>query len=811
MGENSAVQTTYIATNKCRRKRRALRYAIAAATLLWLRTLVVLGADLRQAQFQPIDDIANREIQLGNIPGAVILIGQEQNVVYRRAFGYRAIEPLKLPMTEDTIFDLASLTKVIATTTAVMQLVEQGKLRLEDPVERYWPEFGNNRKKEIRVRHLLTHMSGFRAGLNDNLSWSGYQEGLKRVIVERLVNPPGKSFLYSDINFIVLGELIARVSGLSLDSYCARQIFERLGMKDTGFKPDAARLARIAPTTFLNGKALQGEVHDPTAYKMGGVSGHAGLFSTADDLALFAQSLLNGGVTIGEQILQTASITAMTTRQQAVNGNGWWGLGWEVAPRFNSNGNDSVPVNSFGHGGYTGTSIWIDPDSKSYVIILTNRVHPRGNGDVKPLRRDVLRYVATLLGSSPDNELKERSDRTGNVPESTVNPKISLPSSSVRSGIDELVGQAFAPLNGLRAGLITNHTGIDSRGRRTVDLLFNAPGVKLAALFSPEHGLNGNVDAGVASTIDPLTKLVAHSLYGTTRRPTREMLENLDALVFDIQDVGARFYTYITTMMYAMEEAAKQKIRFFVLDRPNPITSSVVQGPMMDSDLKSFTGYFPLPVRHGMTVGELAKMFNDESKIGADLHVVKMVNYRRSDWYDQSGLPWLAPSPNLPTLTAATLYPGVAIVEGANVSVGRGTEAPFELVGAPWINGKELADYLNQREISGVSFLAEHFTPRSDRYKSQICYGVRVVIKDRNKLDTAKLGVELTSALHRLYGTKFQLDKTLGMIGARWVLRAIEDGIDARMIAQRWEASLEKFRKLRASYLLYPATSKSEN
>jgi uncharacterized protein YbbC (DUF1343 family) len=341
--------------------------------------------------------------------------------------------------------------------------------------------------------------------------------------------------------------------------------------------------------------------------------------------------------------------------------------------------------------------------------------------------------------------------------------------------------------------------------------LFNAPGVKLAALLSPEHGLNGDLDERVSSTIDPLTKLVVHSLYGTTRRPTREMLQDLDALVFDIQDAGARFYTYITTMMYAMEEAAKQGVKFFVLDRPNPINSSIVQGPMMDPDLKSFTGYFPLPVRHGMTVGELAKMFNDESKIGADLHVVKMANYRRNVWYDETGLPWIAPSPNLPTLAAVTLYPGVAIVEGANVSVGRGTDTPFELIGAPWIDGKEFVNYLNQRKIHGVSFVATSFMPTSDRYKNQLCHGVRVVIADRNDLDTPQLGIELTSALHRRYGSKFELDNTLGMIGSRWVIQAIKDGTDARTIAQRWQASLEEFRKLRAGYLLYPATSTSDN
>jgi uncharacterized protein YbbC (DUF1343 family)/CubicO group peptidase (beta-lactamase class C family) len=811
LGENSALQMKSVAVKEYRRRSPALWRLFVATALFWLPAISVISGDLREANPQPIDDIVNREIEFGNIPGAVILIGQQGQVVYRRAFGYRALEPQKLPMTEDTIFDLASLTKVIATTTAVMQLVEQGKFRLNDRVERYWPEFGTNGKKEIRVRDLLTHTSGLRAGLNGNLSWSGYSEALKQVTAETSVHSPGKDFLYSDINFIVLGELIARTSGLPLDLYCAQQIFAKLGMKDTGFKPDASRFARIAPTTFLNGKPLQGEVHDPTAYKMGGVSGHAGLFSTADDLALFARMVLNSGMINGSQILQPASIAAMTTRQQVANGNGWWGLGWEITPHFNSNGNDWVPVNSFGHGGYTGTSLWIEPDSKSYVIILTNRVHPRGNGDVKPLRSDVLRYVAEMLVPSSNGESKERSYRQGDAVELSANQKLTAPGGAVRSGIDELTAQAFAPLKGLRVGLITNQTGIDSKSRRTVDLLFNAPGVKLTALFNPEHGLNGEVDERVSSSVEPVTKLTVHSLYGTTRRPTEETLQGLDALVFDIQDAGARFYTYITTMMYAMEEAARQSIRFFVLDRPNPINSSMVQGPVMDTELKSFTGYFPLPVRHGMTIGELATMFNHEWKIGADLHVVKMTNYRRDFWYDQTGLPWIGPSPNLRTLTAVTLYPGVAIVEGANVSVGRGTDTPFELIGAPWIDGKGLANYLNQRKIRGVSFVATSFMPTSDRYKNLQCHGVRVVIENRNDLDTPQLGVEITSALHRLYGNKFQLENTRDMIGSRWVIQAIKDGTDARTIAQRWEASLEEFRKLRAGYLLYPATSTSEN
>jgi uncharacterized protein YbbC (DUF1343 family)/CubicO group peptidase (beta-lactamase class C family) len=771
--------------------------------LLSLRSVTASGAELSANHLQPIDDIVNREIELGNIPGAVVLIGHEGRVVYRRAFGYRALEPQKIAMTEDTIFDLASLTKPVATTTAVMQLVEQGKIDLDETVARYWPEFGVNGKKEIRVRDLLRHSSGLRAGLNGNSSWSGYSEALKQVLAEKLVSPPGKNFLYSDINFIVLGELVARVSGVSLDQYCARWIFDKLRMKDTAFKPSTSQISRIAPTIYLSGKLLNGEVHDPIAYKMGGVSGHAGLFSSADDLAVFAQMMLNGGSANGAEVLSPASIRAMTARQQAVNGSGWWGLGWEITPLFNSDPNEMVPVNSYGHSGYTGTYIWIEPDSKSYAIILTNRVHPRGGGDVKRLRSEVLRLVTAVLGQVSDGASRNAPGAITKAVGLSNESKNSLVL-GVRSGIDELSAQGFAPLAGLRVGLLSNHTGVDSRGRRTLDLLLHAPRLKLAAIFAPEHGFNGTVNEKIPSSIEPISKLPVYSLYGNVLRPTREMVQGLDAIVFDIQDAGARFYTYITTMAYAMEEAAKRGVKFFVLDRPNPINASTVQGPVMDADLKAFTGYFPMPVRHGMTIGELARMFNSEGKIGAMLELVKMKNYQRAAWYDQTGLPWIGPSPNLPTLAAATLYPGVAIIEGANVSVGRGTESPFELVGAPWINGERLATYLNQRNIPGVRFVATSFRPNADRYRNLLCHGARIVIQNRDVLDSPSLGVELSSALYRLYANIFQLDNTRGMMGAGWVLLAIKEDRDPRSIAGRWQGSVAEFRTLRAKYLLYP-------
>jgi uncharacterized protein YbbC (DUF1343 family) len=286
----------------------------------------------------------------------------------------------------------------------------------------------------------------------------------------------------------------------------------------------------------------------------------------------------------------------------------------------------------------------------------------------------------------------------------------------VRTGIEVLNDQKFAPLSGLRVGLITNHSGLDSEGHRTITLLYKAPGVKLVSIFVPEHGLSGKTEGKIPFSSDSATGLPVYSLYGEVERPTEKMLDGLDAIVFDIQDAGVRFYTYVTTMAYAMEASAKKGIAFYVLDRPNPITGSLVQGPLMDKDLRSFVGYFPMPVRHGMTMGELASMFNKENGIGVKLEIFKMRGYQRTDWYDETGLLWVNPSPNLRTLTEATLYPGVAMVEGANISVGRGTETPFELLGAPWVKAKELAGYLNRRKTQGVRFIPVDFIPKSSRF-----------------------------------------------------------------------------------------------
>jgi uncharacterized protein YbbC (DUF1343 family) len=730
---------------------------------------------LREEQMAPISEIAKGAIQSGKIPGAVVLIGHEGKVIYRKVFGLSALKPKKLPMTINTIFDVASLTKVIATSTAVMQLVEMGKLNLEDPVAKYWPEFKGSGKEEITVRDLLTHYSGLRPSLDQKPNWKGYVTALRMIEEEKPLFPPGTNFIYSDINFIILGELVWRLSGESLNTYCAEHIFKPLEMDDTGFNPSSDFRPRIAPTEYQHGptgKMLWGEVHDPIACNMGGVAGHAGLFSTADDL------------------LSPLMVKKMTTPQSPPDKIPLRGLGWNIDSSLASE-------SSYGHKGFTGTGIWIDPVSNTYVIILTNRVHPNGKGKVEPLRAKILSFVNEAIGPvSVERGLASRPLPTQVEQGESNNER-------VQTGIDILAAEKFDSLARLRLGLITNHSGIDSAGRRTVDLLHKAPGVKLVAIFSPEHGFSGKAEGKLSSTKESLTGLPVYSLYGEVLSPTQRMLAGLDALIFDIQDAGARFYTYIATMGYAMEACAKKGIPFYVLDRPNPINASLVQGPILDSNLKSFTGYFSLPVRHGMTVGELAKMFNVEKKMGVKLHVVKMRGYERSRWYDETGLLWLSPSPNLQTLTEAILYPGVAMVEGANVSVGRGTMTPFELFGAPWINGEELASYLNNRNIQGVRFIPVDFKPQSSRFKNQLCHGVQIVLLNRQILDSPALGIEIISALHRLYPKDFQLDKTLGLIGSRKVLQAIKAGQDPATIAQDWQGALEQFCMLRSKYLLY--------
>ncbi len=760
--------------------------------------------------FAPVDQLVQEEISNQAITGAVLLVGHAGAIVHQKAFGLRATTPRSEPMTVDTVFDLASLTKVIATTPSVMRLVQYGQIRLDEPVAHYIPDFGMNGKDAVTVRQLLTHYSGLRPDIDLNPPWEGLDAALRLAHEEKLQAPQGSIFIYSDTNFIVLGELVQRISGLSLDKYSDVHIFQPLGMKHTRFLPPPQWRSKIAETyaSDRSPQILRGVVHDPRAWRMGGVAGHAGLFSTAGDLALYAQALISR-----KGILDGDIIEKMTTPQQPPNATEVRGLGWDIDSSFSSNRGVLLPVGSFGHTGFTGTSLWIDPYTNTYVILLTNSVRPREGAQLISLRSRVATAVAALLHldvTAPERE--KLLAITGYNEAATASRHVAARNGHVLTGIDVLEQENFASLkqegkSELKIGLITNNTGLDAQGNRTIDVLAHAPGVKLEAIFAPEHGIFGATDTtNVENTTDTATGVPIYSIYGTTeakKRPPLDVLKTLDAVVFDVEDAGARFYTYPATLGYLLEEAAQANVQVIVLDRPNPITGSFVQGPMSQADMLNFNNYYPVPLRHGMTLGELAQFYNSEKKLGAQLRVIPMQGWLRGDWFDSTGIVWVNPSPNLRSINEATLYPGVGLIERTNVSVGRGTDTPFELLGAPWIEAHAFADYLNARLIPGVRFVPVMFTPVSGPYQNQVCKGVNLIVTDRNVLDSPELGVELGVALKKLYPEQWKIDKLIELLVNREVFDAIARGDDPRAIAQGWQEELEKFKAMRQKYLLY--------
>ena len=776
-----------------------------------------------------MDGAIQASIAKKELPGAVVLVARHGRVAWRKAYGSRAVEPQREAMTTDTIFDLASLTKIVATATSIMILVEQGKVRLSDAAIEFIPEMKGGGRDAITIEQLLTHTAGFAPDFDLRERWTGYDEAIKRLYREPLRSQPGARFVYSDINYIALGEVVHRVSGQMLDEFARRNIFVPLGMRDTGFNPAATLTSRIAPTEKRRGQMnylgdsgenagpqgeqwLRGQVHDPTSFRMSGVAGHAGLFSTADDLAIFCQMIVNGGAYNGVRILSPMGVATMT-RPRAIAENGSArGLGWDVATSFSSNKGDLFPLGSFGHTGFTGTSMWIDPASDSFVVFLSNRVHPDGKGDVGPLRGRVASIVASSITDTSVSKAREESSQAAAellAGVARLNPNSARAAGNeaadaqVLTGIDVLERDGFKQLAGLRIGLVTNQTGRDRAGRSTIDILFKATGVKLSALFSPEHGIRGLADEKVSDTKDEQTGLPIFSLYGESRRPKAEQLKELDALVYDIQDVGVRFYTYITTLGYVMEEAGKAKLPIFVLDRPNPINGNDVEGPIADADKLSFTAYHTLPVRHGLTIGELARLYNDERHLNADLRVIKMENWRRAMWFDSTGLTWINPSPNMRSLTEAALYPGIGLLETTNLSVGRGTDTPFELIGAPWLDGQKLASYLNERRIAGVRFIPVRFTPASSVFRNEQCGGINILITNRAQFQSVLTGVEIAVALHRLFPADWKVDSYARLLVNADALERLKRGESAADMMRSWETSLENFRRVRARALLY--------
>jgi uncharacterized protein YbbC (DUF1343 family)/CubicO group peptidase (beta-lactamase class C family) len=761
-------------------------------------TLPAVG-EAEEQKLAAIDSEVNAAIEAGDIPGAVVVVGTSRKDVYRRAFGYRAVEPRRIPMTEDTIFDLASLTKVIATATSIMILDQEKRLSIKNAVATYIPEFASNGKEAITLEQLLLHTSGL---IPDNSlgDYSGDRAKSTMAICGLVPqSAPGAVFAYSDVGYIVLGEVVERVSGVSLDSFVTGQILRPLVMTDAGFKPADDERPRCAPTEQRDGQWIVGQVHDPRAYRMGGVAGHAGLFATADDLTKYCRMILNGGVLGDRRILSTDAVGEMTRPRVAGRGDCLRGLGWDISSPYSSvRGCGFELGRTFGHTGFTGTSIWIDPDRDCFVILLTSRLHPGGKGAVGHLRSVISTIVADALRPQPG--------RGGGAEDFVTLHRASAPSpegSGVTTGIDALVATNFEVLKGRRVGLIANPTSVDRSGRPTIELIRAAPDVHLAAIFSPEHGLAGATETAVADDTHAGTGLKVFSLYGQTMRPTAEMLSGLDTLVFDIQDIGTRYYTYITTMRYAMEAAAGAGLRFVVLDRPNPITGRRMFGPIADEGSGSFTCPHPLPTVHGLTVGELAWMFNRQRNIRVDLHVVAARGWKRSMWFDQTGLAWVNPSPNIRSLTQAILYPGVCLLERTNVSVGRGTGTPFEQFGAPWMNSTDLVQRLNGTGLPGVSFHPVQFVPTTSLFAGQVCSGIALQLTDRQVFDPIRTGLTVVQAIHQVHPDVFQVDHVNDLLVSRDALDRLKKGEGVDEIAARWAAQVSTLHQVFAQYRIY--------
>ncbi|MCW5831279.1 MAG: DUF1343 domain-containing protein [Labilithrix sp.] len=718
-------------------------------------------------RWTPIDAIVQAAIEGAKMPGCMVVVGRHDDVLFERAYGARALLPERAPMTPETLFDLASLTKPIATATSIMILVDRGKVDLDARASRYVPELA--RLPAFTVRQLLLHTSGLPAAtpLSD---WSTDRaEVIRRIAALTPRSQPGERFNYSDVGFVVLQEIVQRVSGKELAAFASEEVFAPLGMKDTGFLPSPELRLRAAPTEQRDGGFILGEVHDPRAFALGGVGGHAGVFSTAHDLSRFARAMLARGELDHRRLFATKTFERFVARHDTSKGGR--ALGWDVDSAFATHRSGLFSAKAFGHGGYTGTAMWIDPERDLFVIFLSNRVHPDGKGAVNP----VVSEIATVAVNAAE----------------------------VKTGIDVLRAESFERLRGARVGLVTNASARAKDGKTTIDVLrAAAPAVTLAAIFTPEHGLGGDREGKIADGAYEGVPVV--SLYGDRFTPTSESLAGVDTLVFDLQDVGVRFYTYASTMKRAMKVAAERHLRFVVLDRPNPIGGVEVQGPVLaETDVKGFVNHHALPLRHGMTMGELARLFAADDGLELELDVVKTIGWRRKETFDRTGLAWTGPSPNLRSLRSVALYPAVGLLESTNVSVGRGTSMPFEIVAAPWMDGAAVARRLNEAEIAGVAFEPLTITPTSSVHANKRCRGVRITVNDATRFEPVRTALAIAGVLRALHPDDWSFDGMDRMLRHAPAMDAIRAGKGLADVEATWALDLATFKARRARFLLY--------
>ena len=765
------------------------------------------AAGLDAARLAQIDGIVADEIKSGRIPGAVVLVGRNQKVAFVKAYGDRRRVPASDAMTLDTIFDMASLTKPMATATAAMILIEQGKLRLTDTVKKHLPDWDNHGKGAITIDQLLRHRAGFIPDNSIRDYANGPEEAWKNLANLDLVGPPGELFRYSDVGFITLGRIVEQVSGQTLDQFTREHIFKPLGMNDSGFAPKGQPLPeplrkRAAPTEPVGGEMAWGQVHDPRARALGGTAGHAGLFSSLEDVSIYARMLLAGGVgPDGKRVLSPLTVRLMIDAA-GTPVNERRALGWDVQTSYSSPRGALMGPTSFGHTGFTGTSLWIDPETGLYVIILSTRLHPSGKGDASPVRYRVATAAASALLDAPiqapAGKPAETSVRTDVKRMLRVTPGQTL------TGIDVLKASGFEPLKGKKVALVTNHTGLDRDGNATIDLLHREAEVKLVALFSPEHGIRGAVDKEVGDSTDDKTGLPIFSLYGKSRKPTAEQLKNVDIIVYDIQDIGVRFYTYLSTLALVMEAAAETGKPLYLLDRPNPIRGDRFGGIMRDRDKRTFVADHDIPVVSGLTIAEYAKLILAERGLNTDLRIVECRNYDRRMYWDETGLIWTNPSPNMRSLTEALLYPGVGLLEATNLATGRGTDTPFERVGAPWINAKGWAGVLNEMKLPGVVFIPVAFVPGERQFAKEKCNGVYIQITNREEANGVEIGLAMAASLRKLYPNDWKPEKMNVICVNQKLVDAVTRGASLRQLKAIAAEGMADYADRRRKSLIYP-------
>lgn len=707
---------------------------------------------------QRIDAVVKAALTEGQCPGAVVAVVRPQGVAFRRAYGARQLQPTREPMAESDTFDLASLTKPLATSAAVLRLVDQGKMKLDAPVSTYRPSFAQPGKPEVTVAQLLDHTSGLPAA-NHLRDFAGSREEALAKIDALPLRGVGKH-RYSDVGYIVLGSLVAAVTERPLSTAVQTLVLEPLGMTGAAFGAMAG--ATAVPTERRDGHWLRGEVHDPRAAALDGVAGHAGLFGRADDVAAYVRMLLRRGEGPDERFWSEAT--------------------WRLTQAPRGDGRQTLtftrPMGGWGHTGFTGTMFWVEPRGQLGVVLLTSRLHPEGKGDVTKLRQNLRRIVFDAAKAS----VRTGADRWADVLAGKADAVEARPTGTI--------------------GLLTNHTGRTEDGRRLIDVLHQAPGAKLGAIFTPEHGIDGDVDAAVKDGRDAKTGVKVYSLYGTRDRPAPAQLTGIDTLVFDVQDVGVRFYTYITTLKYLLETAAQHGKRVVVLDRPNPLGLQVVDGPVLDDGLRSFIGPHALPIQHGMTVGELAKLFVAELQLKVELSVVTVDGYRGAPW-PSTGLSWRPPSPNLPTLTSAQLYPAIGLLEASNLSVGRGTDAPFSVVGAPWVDSEKLHDELTKLSPAGVRFAVTRFTPVVNAFAGKVCHGLRFEVVDESAFRPVQLGMAIAVALRATHAG-WRPASMRRHLGDAATYDTLVKGAPLASVTKGWAEELTAFAARRKPHLLYP-------